>query len=47
MLAGGITLTYPLVVLGIHNWTAVAGVFLTGLSLSGLFPTGLGYGSRL
>ena len=47
VLAGGITLTYPLVVLGIHNWTAVAGVFLTGLSLSGLFPTGLAYGSRL
>jgi MFS family permease len=45
-LAVGITLTYPLVVLG-HDWVVVAGVFLTGLSLSGLFPTGLAYGSRL
>jgi fucose permease len=25
----------------------VVGVFLTGLSLSGLFPTGLAFGSRL
>ncbi len=45
-LAAGITLTYPLVVLG-NAWVVVAGVFLTGLSLSGLFPTALAYGSRL
>lgn len=44
----GITLTYPLVVLGIHAAVlAVAGVFLTGLSLSGLFPMVLAYGARL
>ncbi len=45
-LALGITVTYPLVVLGIHSLLAVAGVFLTGLSLSGLFPTSLAYGAR-
>lgn len=43
----GITLTYPLVVLGVQSPLIVAGVFLTGLSLSGLFPTVLAYGSRL
>ncbi len=48
VLAFGITLTYPLVVLGINNpLLMVTGVFLTGLSLSGLFPTSLAYGSRL
>lgn len=47
ILAVGITLTYPLVVLGINSFLAVIGVFLTGLSLSGLFPTALAYGSRL
>ncbi len=48
ILAFGITLTYPLVVLGINNpLLMVTGVFLTGLSLSGLFPTSLAYGSRL
>ena len=47
VLAFGITLTYPLVVLGIGSLWSVAGVFLTGLSLSGLFPTSLAYGSRL
>lgn len=46
VLAVGITLTYPLVVLGTPLLVAV-GVFLTGLSLSGLFPTALAYGSRL
>ncbi|MBX3013232.1 MAG: MFS transporter [Caldilineaceae bacterium] len=46
ILAIGITLTYPLVVLG-NPWLVVAGVFLTGLSLSGLFPTALAFGSRL
>ncbi len=47
VLALGITLSYPLVVLDLHPWLVVAGVFLTGLSLSGLFPTALAYGSRL
>ncbi|CAN5553085.1 MFS transporter [soil metagenome] len=48
VLACGITLTYPLVVLGINSPVLmVTGVFLTGLSLSGLFPTSLAYGSRL
>lgn len=47
VLAIGITLTYPLVVLGGTPPLVVAGVFLTGLSLSGLFPTSLAYGSRL
>lgn len=46
VLAVGITLTYPLVVFGIHSLLVVAGVFLTGLSLSGLFPTVLAYGIR-
>jgi fucose permease len=46
VLAFGITITYPLVVLGIHSLLVVAGVFLTGLSLSGLFPTALAYGAR-
>lgn len=44
----GITLTYPLVVLGINAlWITSIGVFLTGLSLSGLFPMVLAYGARL
>jgi fucose permease len=47
VLALGITLTYPLVVFGIHSPLVVAGVFLMGLSLSGLFPTALAYGARL
>lgn len=47
LLAVGITLTYPLVVLGIHSLLVAVGVFLTGLSLSGLFPTALAYGARL
>lgn len=46
VLACGITVTYPLVVLGNPAVVAV-GVFLTGLSLSGLFPTALAYASRL
>jgi len=40
-----ITFTYPLVVLGNPLWVVV-GVFLTGLGLSGLFPTALAYASR-
>ncbi len=47
ILALGITLTYPLVVLGIHSSLLVLGVFLTGLSFSGLFPMALAFGSRL
>lgn len=46
VLAVGITVTYPLVLSG-NPWWVVAGVFLTGLSLSGLFPTSLAYGSRI
>jgi fucose permease len=45
-LAFGITLTYPLVVLGSHPLLVGAGVFLTGLSLSGLFPTALADGAH-
>lgn len=47
ILSIGITVTYPLVVWGLSSTLAVAGVFLTGLGLSGLFPTALAYGSRL
>lgn len=46
ILAGGITATYPLVVLSSSGLWVAVGVFLTGLSLSGLFPTALAYGSR-
>lgn len=46
ILAVGISLTYPLVVVG-NSWLVVIGTFFTGLSLSGLFPTALAYGSRL
>lgn len=46
-LAIGVVLTYPLVVFGARSPVIVAGVFLTGLSLSGLFPTVLALGSRL
>lgn len=45
ILAVGITLTYGLVVWGSPLVVAV-GVFLTGLSLSGLFPTTLAYGAQ-
>jgi FHS family glucose/mannose:H+ symporter-like MFS transporter len=47
VLAIGVTVTYPLVVFSSVPTVAVAGVFLTGLSFSGLFPTSLAYGSRL
>ncbi len=46
LLTIGITLTYPLVVFGRSSWLVVVGVFLTGLSLSGLFPTALAFGSQ-
>jgi len=45
ILAVGITLTYGLVVWG-SPVVVAAGVFLTGLSLSGLFPTTLAYGTQ-
>jgi len=47
ILAVGISLTYPLVVLSANPWIVSVGVFLTGLSLSGLFPMALAYGTRL
>ncbi len=47
ILAIGITVTYPLVVVTVNPWVVAVGVFLTGLSFSGLFPTILAYGSRL
>jgi len=47
ILAIGITLTYPLVLSGANAILVVIGIFLTGLSLSGLFPTALAYGARL
>ncbi|MEZ4635646.1 MAG: hypothetical protein R2873_27915 [Caldilineaceae bacterium] len=40
VLSWGITLTYPIVVFGLNSYVIVVGVFLTGLSLSGLFPRG-------
>ncbi len=46
ILACGITLTYPLVLVSVNVYLIAAGVFLTGLSLSGLFPTAMAYGSR-
>lgn len=46
LLACGITLAYPLVVLGTHPLVVVTGVFLVGLSLSGLYPTALADGAR-
>lgn len=47
ILAVGITLTYPLVVMVGAPWLMPAGIFLTGLSLSGLFPTAMAFGTRL
>ena len=42
----GVTVTYPLIVIGIHPFVAVAGVFLSGLGFSGLFPMALAFGTR-
>lgn len=47
ILGVGITATYPLVVFELHPFVTGVGVFLTGLSLSGLFPIVLAYGARL
>jgi len=47
ILAIGLALTYPLVVFSTTAAPLVIGIFLTGLTLSGLFPTALAFGSRL
>jgi FHS family glucose/mannose:H+ symporter-like MFS transporter len=47
ILLTGVTVTYPLVLIDLHPYLPVAGVFLSGLSFSGLFPMALAYGSRL
>ena len=47
ILAVGLALTYPLVVFSTTAAPLVIGIFLTGLTLSGLFPTALAFGSRL
>ena len=47
ILGVGVTLTYPLVILGGNTIIVVSGVFLTGLGFSGLFPTAMAYGARL
>ncbi len=47
ILAAGLALTYPLVIFSTSAAPLVIGIFLTGLTLSGLFPTALAYGTRL
>ena len=47
ILAAALALTYPLVVFSTTAAPLVIGIFLTGLTLSGLFPTALAYGTRL
>lgn len=47
ILAAGLVLTYPLVIFSTTAAPLVIGIFLTGLTLSGLFPTALAYGTRL
>jgi fucose permease len=47
LLALGLLLTYPLVLIGGETFLMVAGVFCIGLSFSGLFPTALAFGTRL
>ena len=47
ILAAGLIIIYPLMLFSTDPVVLVIGVFLTGLSLSGLFPTALAYGSRL
>ncbi|MEM7032706.1 MAG: MFS transporter [Chloroflexota bacterium] len=47
ILSVGITVTYPLVILGGNTALVIIGVFLTGLGFSGLFPTAMAYGARL
>ncbi|HET7559064.1 MAG TPA: MFS transporter [Limnochordia bacterium] len=45
-LAGGTTLCYPAVVFGGLPWLVAAGVFFSGLFLSGLYPTALAIATR-
>ncbi len=47
VLAVVLIVIYPLMLLSTDPAMLMIGVFLTGLSLSGLFPTALAYGSRL
>ena len=47
VLAVVLIVIYPLMLLSTDPAVLMLGVFLTGLSLSGLFPTALAYGSRL
>ena len=47
ILAAGLVITYPLVVFSTTTAPLVIGIFFTGLTLSGLFPTALAYGTRL
>ena len=47
ILAAGLAVTYPLVIFSTTAAPLVIGIFLTGLTLSGLFPTALAYGTRL
>lgn len=47
ILAVSLALTYPLVVFSTTPAPLVIGIFLTGLTLSGLFPTALAFGTRL
>lgn len=47
ILAVGLAVTYPLVIFSTTAAPLVIGIFLTGLTLSGLFPTALAYGTRL
>jgi fucose permease len=44
--AAGATLTYPLLTFGHHPGWIAAGVFCSGLFLSGLYPTAVAYGTR-
>ncbi|NJN84567.1 MAG: MFS transporter [Caldilineaceae bacterium] len=47
LLGIGAVLTYPMVIFGATSLVVAVGVFLVGLSLSGLFPTAIAYGTRL
>ncbi len=47
ILAVVLVIIYPLMLLSTDPAVLMIGVFFTGLSLSGLFPTALAYGSRL
>ena len=47
ILAIGIAVTYPIVIFSERTWLVIIGILLTGLSLSGLFPMIMAYGTRL